>query len=48
MDAAQTLKTVPLFAGLDAATVRQLHAQLGRLRVHLVQSNESSLDEKKS
>ena len=37
-----------LFAALDAATVRQLHAQLGRLRVHLVQSNESSLDEKKS
>ncbi|MDQ6640731.1 MAG: MarR family transcriptional regulator [Pseudomonadota bacterium] len=25
-----------LFAGLDAATVQQLHEQLGRLRVHLV------------
>jgi DNA-binding MarR family transcriptional regulator len=25
-----------LFSGLDAATVKQLHAQLGRLRVHLV------------
>ena len=30
-----------LFSGLEAATVKQLHAQLGRLRVHLV-SNEPS------
>ena len=39
-----------LFSGLDAATVRQLHAQLGRLRVHLVQGNnhEASPEDKKS
>ena len=31
-----------LFAGLDAATVRQLHEQLGRLRVHLVQNEQAA------
>ena len=41
-------RLLELFAGLDAATVRQLHGQLGRLRVHLVRHNESSPDEKKS
>jgi len=34
-----------LFSGLDAGTVRQLYAQLGRLRVHLV-TNEQSVEEK--
>src|SRR3954452_6640968 len=29
-----------LFAGLDAGAVQQLHAQLGRLRVHLVQGEQ--------
>ena len=29
-----------LFAGLDAAAVQQLHAQLGRLRVHLVRNDQ--------
>jgi hypothetical protein len=28
-----------LFSGLDAATIRQLHSQLGRLRVQLVTRN---------
>jgi DNA-binding MarR family transcriptional regulator len=31
-----------LFAGLDAKTIRQLHAQLGQLRVHLLKSEEGS------
>jgi DNA-binding MarR family transcriptional regulator len=31
-----------LFAGLDAATVQQLHEQLGRLRVHLVQNEQAA------
>ena len=31
-----------LFAGLDAKTVQQLYAQLGQLRVHLVQHEQSS------
>ena len=30
-----------LFAGLDAAAVQQLHAQLGPLRVHLVQNEQA-------
>ena len=34
-----------LFSGLDAATVKQLYAQLGRLRVHLVR-NEQTAEEK--
>ena len=29
-----------LFAGLDAAAVQQLHAQLGQLRVHLVRNDQ--------
>jgi DNA-binding MarR family transcriptional regulator len=29
-----------LFAGLDASAVQQLHTQLGRLRVHLVQNEQ--------
>ena len=39
-----------LFAGIDAATVRQLYAQLGRLRVHLVHSanNDPASEDKKS
>ena len=36
-----------LFSGLDEATVQQLHAQLGRLRVQLVQGgNEPSAEDK--
>ncbi|HUP10446.1 MAG TPA: MarR family transcriptional regulator, partial [Caldimonas sp.] len=31
-----------LFSGLDDRTIRQLHAQLGELRVHLVQSDDAS------
>ena len=31
-----------LFAGLDSAAVRQLHVQLGRLRVHLVRNEQRS------
>ncbi|MGZ5206572.1 MAG: MarR family winged helix-turn-helix transcriptional regulator, partial [Caldimonas sp.] len=31
-----------LFSGLDPATVQQLHAQLGRLRVHLVRNEQHS------
>jgi len=31
-----------LFAGLDAKTIRQLHAQLGQLRVHLLKTEEGS------
>ena len=31
-----------LFAGLDAKTVRQLHAQLGELRVHLLDNTRSA------
>ena len=31
-----------LFAGLDAKTIRQLHAQLGQLRVHLMRSEEGT------
>ena len=31
-----------LFAGLDAATVRQLYAQLGKLRVHLVKNEQAA------
>jgi len=31
-----------LFSGLDDRTIRQLHAQLGALRVHLVRNDESS------
>jgi DNA-binding MarR family transcriptional regulator len=31
-----------LFSGLDERTIRQLHAQLGALRVHLVRSEEPS------
>jgi DNA-binding MarR family transcriptional regulator len=31
-----------LFAGLDAKTIRQLHAQLGQLRVHLMRNEEGS------
>jgi len=31
-----------LFAGLDDRTIRQLHAQLGQLRVHLVRNDEAS------
>ena len=30
-----------LFSGLDDRTVRQLHAQLGQLRVHLVKNDEA-------
>ena len=40
-----------LFSGLDAATVRQLYTQLGRLRVHLVQNannNDPSSEDRKS
>jgi DNA-binding MarR family transcriptional regulator len=33
-----------LFAGLDAATVQQLHAQLGQLRVHLVRNDQRAED----
>jgi len=31
-----------LFAGLDAKTIRQLHAQLGQLRVHLMRNDEGA------
>ena len=31
-----------LFAGLDPRTVRQLHTQLGQLRVHLVKSDQTT------
>ena len=31
-----------LFAGLEPATVQQLHAQLGQLRVHLVRNDQRS------
>jgi DNA-binding MarR family transcriptional regulator len=31
-----------LFAGLDAKTIRQLHAQLGQLRVHLMRNEEGT------
>jgi DNA-binding MarR family transcriptional regulator len=31
-----------LFAGLDAKTIRQLHAQLGQLRVQLMRSDEGA------
>jgi DNA-binding MarR family transcriptional regulator len=31
-----------LFSGLDDRTIRQLHAQLGTLRVHLVRNDEGS------
>ena len=33
-----------LFAGLDAKAVRQLHAQLGQLRVHLLRPDPASED----
>lgn len=31
-----------LFAGIDARTVKQLHGQLGALRVHLVNNNDQA------
>ena len=31
-----------LFAGIDARTVKQLHGQLGALRVHLVNNNDQT------
>ncbi len=37
-----------LFSGLDAGTVQQLYAQLGRLRVHLMQSEQQHAAEEHS